>query len=309
MWDKLVPKFYQWFINFQSDVFKSCLLLSSRESLGISGRYYNNSLENNHKMQKKTLKELLSGCQSHDVEKVSKALEKWVEDTYLQEIILALRGFGNYRLAPGYEHMRVTPGIWNKLSPESRRKKIEKFFDFIPKPSSTYIKPSNAGKKNNTVTKRRTNQPEAELYTNRIMPAKIPKLTISKTQSSWNINTSTTKQSDLFDPDKSTEKGMTLVLRSNFKECPKSVKRCESCRYSFGEVDVVIVKTSGFRQFSKDGVLTKQIGNVYLHYMTNCHKEFTPNFEFNSIVITKATQAGLADENLARLASKGCLME
>ena len=53
IWDDVTPWFYEWFKKHQSESFKSCLVISSGEELGISGRYYNNGLENRHKLQKK----------------------------------------------------------------------------------------------------------------------------------------------------------------------------------------------------------------------------------------------------------------
>lgn len=57
--------------------------------------------------------------------------------------------------------------------------------------------------------------------------------------------------------------------------CPKSVQRCEQCRVAFGKNDVVLVKTVGSRERTdKNGKSIKYQGNVYLHYLTTCLKEY-----------------------------------
>ena len=52
-WEKDIPWFGTWFRKHQLKYFQACLTMSARESLGISGRFYNNNLENHHRLQKK----------------------------------------------------------------------------------------------------------------------------------------------------------------------------------------------------------------------------------------------------------------
>ena len=47
----------------------------------------------------------------------------------------------------------------------------------------------------------------------------------------------------LFDPDRHVGKEYSLYQRSDAKNVPKSVKRCQSCERSFTEVDILVVKT------------------------------------------------------------------
>ena len=71
---------------------------------------------------------------------------------------------------------------------------------------------------------------------------------------------------DIFDPDRTYDKIFSVVLRSDYSQCPNKVKRCESCRYPFAKVDQIVVKTTGEREYydKKKNKRVKQLGNVYL---------------------------------------------
>ena len=93
-------------------------------------------------------------------------------------------------------------------------------------------------------------------------------------------------------------------------QCPKAVKRCESCRYQFTGVDIIVVKITGEREYMDKNIkLVKQLGNVYLHYLRKCLKELYQEFEFQSLIVPKCTQTGLSEENVKQLADKGCVIE
>ena len=187
IWDECVPWFHEWFETHQAPIFTSCLVLSARKELGISGRFFNNSLENRHKGQKKKIAEEVG--KSRDLKKVITSLEKWVDENYFQEISLALRGLGKYRLAPGYENLAIDPKTWLRLSPESRSLKIKHFVTLDLKPSETYKKPSNAGKKGNA-QKRRIDQQEPELFLRRVEASSITPIKVRKTPKSWEVYSS-----------------------------------------------------------------------------------------------------------------------
>jgi len=184
IWNEGVPWFYNWFITYQAEKFTTCLVMSARKELGIEGRYYNNPLENRHKSQKKKIEE--EAGKTRNLEKLFSVLEKWVNENFVQEISLALRGFGKYRLAPGYQHLQVDPKDWLRMSPETRLKKIEHFQSYTPKPSGTFTKPLNAGKKGKSV-KRRVNQCEPELFGERVEVAAVSPIKVQKTANSWEV--------------------------------------------------------------------------------------------------------------------------
>ena len=90
----------------------------------------------------------------------------------------------------------------------------------------------------------------------------------------------------LFDPDREIVCPYYLIHRKDTKQCPKSVKRCESCKRVFSAADHILVKTTGEREFvDKKGKVVRQNGNVYLHYLTSCLKEHKPSFTFDQIVV------------------------
>lgn len=167
VWEGLVPGFHDWFDKHRSEQFKTCLINSARQQLGLSGRFYTNGLELKHKLQKKRLRE---SEVPKEVAKVTDTLEGWTKEFYAEEE-RALRGLGKYRLAPGYEHFLVDPVTWNKWGPQRQAQHFLSFRRFIPKSYNTYKKPSVAGLKegaqNNT---RRCNLPEPELFVNRTEP-------------------------------------------------------------------------------------------------------------------------------------------
>ena len=99
-WEDLVPDFHSWFIKKRVPLFEQCLIVSVREALNISGRFYSNGLELKHRLLKKKLSDLGSDS---DIKSVSENLTKWVNENFLEEAKKALTGHGKYRLAVGYE--------------------------------------------------------------------------------------------------------------------------------------------------------------------------------------------------------------
>ena len=164
IWDSLVPGFFKWFKSNRSEVFQSNLVLSSREQLNISGRYFSNNVESAHRLQKKFLKE--EGVLKSDLSAVSLNLEKWASEFYC-ELTRSLRGLGRYRLAVGYEHFLVSERKWNSWSQDRRQQHLQKFFDFRPSVSNLYKKPASAGLKKAPRQPRRGEKKEAELFQER----------------------------------------------------------------------------------------------------------------------------------------------
>ena len=124
IWESLGPGFYSWFFKYHAQKFKECFTRLTQEHLEINTRYYNNNLELKHRQQKKKLRDLnISG----DISQVAGALEKWIEENYYNEIVLAIRGLGKYRLAPGFS---VFGGISSMVKMEywKERTEYEKIF-------------------------------------------------------------------------------------------------------------------------------------------------------------------------------------
>ena len=167
VWNGLVPGFYEWFDKHRSEQFKTCLIYSARQELGLSRRFYTNRLELKHKLQKKRLRE---SEVPKEVAKVTETLEGWTKEFYAEEE-RALRGLGKYRVAPGYEHFLVDPVTWNKWGPQRQAQHLSSFRQFTPKSYITYNKPSAAGLKAAPSKKvRRCNLPEPELFLTRTDP-------------------------------------------------------------------------------------------------------------------------------------------
>ena len=115
---------------------------------------------------------------------------------------------------------------------------------------------------------------------------------------------------DRLDPDRAPRQDYDLVHRSDNKMCPKTVQRCEQCRIAFGRNDVVLVKTVGSRERTdKNGKTVKYQGNVYLHYLTSCLREYDQNFSFKNVVVSARTLALLPDNSRQIFLDKGLKVE
>ena len=119
-----------------------------------------------------------------------------------------------------------------------------------------------------------------------------------------------TAEIDVLNPDRITGKQFDLVHRTDNKLCPKTVQRCEQCHISFNQADTVLVKTVGVRdRTDKTGKISKYTGNVYLHYLTKCLKEFDQNFSFSATNVPIRTLTFLPEGSCERLNSKGLQVE
>ena len=93
-------------------------------------------------------------------------------------------------------------------------------------------------------------------------------------------------QLEMLDPDCIAGKQYELMHRNDTKLCPKMVQRCEQCRVSFHQADIVLVKTVGIcERTDKSGKQVKYSGNIYLHYLTKCLTEFNQNFAVPAITV------------------------
>lgn len=74
----------------------------------------------------------------------------------------------------------------------------------------------------------------------------------------------------------------------------------------FWKKDVVLVKTVGSRERTdKNGKTVKYQGNVYLHYLTSCLREYDQNFSFKNVVVSARTLALLPDNSRQIFLDKG----
>ena len=189
---------------------------------------------------------------------------------------------------------------------------IDKFYSFVPD-DTTYQKPSNAGMKHADYgkNKRRVHLPEPELFSNRIKsahPEKEPRLEEYVQLSETNSNESIVNDEviDYFDPDREIHRVYEMVNRDDEKHCPKSVKRCQSCLRAFIESDIVI-KTSGERTHhcTKTGKEKNSFGNLYLHFLTKCLKQYESNFKISQIYVPSYTAGRLSINVVRSLKEKG----
>lgn len=117
-------------------------------------------------------------------------------------------------------------------------------------------------------------------------------------------------QVDILDPDRIAGKHFELVHREDHKLCPKAVQRCEQCRVGFNMADKVVIKSVGVRERTdKSGKIVKYSGNVYLHYLTSCLREYDQNFSFHAITVPSRTLKYLPRGSRETLLAKSLQVE
>uniref|UniRef100_A0A7M5X2F9 Uncharacterized protein n=1 Tax=Clytia hemisphaerica TaxID=252671 RepID=A0A7M5X2F9_9CNID len=141
-WENLAPGFTDWFRKNRVEKFNECLVIEARDAHGITKRYTTNALENQHRIERKELKE--DQIPKHMAD-VSEKLGECVQ-SYYTEARRAIRGIGKYRLAPDYQYLAVEPGTWCSWNDEKRDVYFEKFMRARPLAYAFEI-PENAGKK------------------------------------------------------------------------------------------------------------------------------------------------------------------
>ena len=147
---------------------------------------------------------------------------------------------------------------------------------YNPASYACYKKPNNAGKKGKAGEKRRARQVSPELFTDRIAntpkpPKLITPLKVRKSNDSWRVKTPdrADPNADIFNADRKQQNNFLLVHKGDKKSFPATVQRCQECRQSFTDADLVAVKTTAPREFTDpQGKKRKVVSNIYLHYLT-----------------------------------------
>lgn len=196
---------------------------------------------------------------------------------------------------------------------------MEAFRGFVACSYDTYAKPKSAGLKVIPPSeKRRAQLPEPEQFSERTtLPAckkvAVSPLVISQVgkEAEWKVQPKKdTRNLELLDPDRISRKQFVHVSRLDNKRCPKSVQSCEQCRVAFQQADIILVKTVGVRERTdKSGKLVKYTGNVYLHFLTKCLKEFFLNSKFSAVTVQSKTLKFLPDGSRENLEAKWLKVE
>lgn len=278
IWDSLAPGFHDWFLKHREEIFKKNLVQTARVKHNVTGRYYSNGLESHHRLIKKELSE---NGNPKSVEKVNEILYNRI-DKYYCEVERAIRGIGEYRLAPGYEQFSISVPRWIQWSSARKQQHMEKFFNYVPKAVNQYKRPPSAGHKAVPRKKHRSEQVEPEFSVDRVQPNMPPTQSIAASDMPLTPTTAASdiptcsKYSDPLNPERQINNDFYLVHRRDHKNCPAKTKRCYSCKRLFTDTDWVVVKTDGEREYTNNqGKVIKSHGNVYLHYLSGCLKEFT----------------------------------
>ena len=98
-----------------------------------------------------------------------------------------------------------------------------------------------------------------------------------------------------------------MVYRDDDKHCPKTVKRYQSCLRAFIESDIVVIKTSGERTHhcTKSGKEKISFGNLYLHFLIKCLKQYDSKFKVSQIHVPSYTAGRLSIDVVRSPTEKG----
>ena len=89
-----------------------------------------------------------------------------------------------------------------------------------------------------------------------------------------------------------------------------SVTMCEQCRVAFNQSNTVVVKSVEVRQrTNKYGKIVKYTGNLHLHFLTKCFKEYDLNFTFKAVTVSTRTLGFLPTGSKEKLLEKGLRVE
>ena len=122
------PKFYEWFKCNSQDVITRFMIRDVRESAGLGSPpepYYTNEVESMNKLLKEEVNYKSSQLPDF-VEKMKVMLYQ-----QRQEIECALIDSGQYRVASGYESLRVDSSQWFRMTAEQRSRKIDCFMKAV----------------------------------------------------------------------------------------------------------------------------------------------------------------------------------
>ena len=100
------------------------------------------------------------------------------------------------------------------------------------------------------------------------------------------------KDLSFLNPDRPQMNQYQLVLWSDNKLCPKSVRRCEQCKKPFVETsDKFVLKTFGMQEVTeKCGTIKKYTGNIYLHYIRKSLYNWDSGFCFGAVNVPERTK-------------------
>lgn len=122
-WDEICPEFYDWFVKNESELFCTSMIRSVRSNagLGFPPPLYTT---NNNESINRVLKEKVCFKKQEWPEFNTKMFEL-VSEQY-EEFSKVVCGCGEYRLADDYHSLEVPHAEWVQMTPEQRKKQIDK---------------------------------------------------------------------------------------------------------------------------------------------------------------------------------------
>lgn len=71
-----------------------------------------------------------------------------------------------------------------------------------------------------------------------------------------------------------------VLIKSNWRDCPKKIKKCKVCWFEFNCANKYVVKTAGVQEHTgTSGRLVRETGNAYLHFLTAFLLKFDTNIQ------------------------------
>ena len=79
---------------------------------------------------------------------------------------------------------------------------------------------------------------------------------------------------------------------------------------AFNAPDILLVKTVGVREITdKTGSKKKFSGNIYLHYLTKCLRQYGLNFNFRMVSVPKRIQEKLPEGGPEQIRKKEMILD
>lgn len=293
-WESLCPDFYQWFVVNRKKKFEESVICSARERTSISGMFYQNDIESLHFIEKRN--------QCFQKKTVSEAAEALKALALRQENdeVRAVYGAGNYTLSKEFSKFKVDSARWHSWSEIRRRDHIQKFREYKPTTTDSFIKPKNSGRKASFQKRKRNEEPV--IVVDRIE------------EHSLDVGNDQEEGARFLDPREKQVKQFEIYFRNSL---PRSIKRCHGMcgKVINPEDDGLLVRTYGKTTWTdkSTGAERSKFGPMYVHFNQKCLENSdsenfygpSKSFDYSRIKIDDKTKEKLNKTEKVLLKSLG----
>ena len=212
-----------------------------------------------------------------------------------EDEIKALYGSGPYRLSTPFKKFLKDSVVFHNMSPENRRKYVQRFRNYQPNLEDSFTKPAGSGRKPSQGKRKR--KPSPEVFIDRVSNGE--NLTVNNPNDPGSI---------IYE----------LHFRSNV---PRLVTRCQgNCGENLVPMDedYMLVKSFNSSTYMHDGQSKSKYGPQYIHFKIRCLKEYarrkhdkiySADFPIGEIRVDDKTKSMLNENMKADLREYGVKIE